>query len=63
MTCYDDHNKRFEIGEAYRTHGRSKNTCEILVGGAKEKRPLGRDSGRWEDDVETYLRDVRLKRC
>jgi len=40
-----------------------KNTCEILVGGTKWKRPLGRDSGRWEDDIETYLEDVRLKRC
>jgi transposase len=58
MTCCNDH-KRCEIGEAYRTHGRS----EILVAGTKWKRPLGKDSDRWEDDIKMYLEDVRLKGC
>ena len=38
-----------------------KNACEILVGGTKWKRPLGNDSGKWEDNVKIYLEDVRLK--
>jgi len=37
--------------------------CEILFGGNNWKRPLGRHSGRWEDDTKTYLEDVRLKGC
>jgi hypothetical protein len=40
-----------------------KNACEILVGGTKCKRPLGRDSDRWEDDIKMYLEDVRSKGC
>jgi hypothetical protein len=40
-----------------------KNTCEILVAGTRWKRPLGKDSDRWEDDIKMYLEDVRLKGC
>jgi len=37
-----------------------KNACEILVGGTKWKRPLGRDNGRWENDIKMYFEDVRF---
>jgi hypothetical protein len=36
---------------------------EILVGRTKWKRPLGKDSDRWEDDIKMYLEDIRLKGC
>jgi len=40
-----------------------KNAWEILVGGTKWKRPLGRDNGRRENDIKTYFEGVRLKGC
>jgi hypothetical protein len=30
----------------------------ILVGNAKENRPLGRCRRRWEDNIEMYLREI-----
>ena len=36
----------------------SRNAYRILVGKPEEKRPLWRQSLRWEDNIKMYLREV-----
>jgi len=35
------------------------NSCNILVGKPEGRRPHGRDSHRWENNVKTELRETR----
>jgi hypothetical protein len=38
--------------------GAKRNACRILVGKAEGKRPLGRPTRRWEDNIEMNLREI-----
>jgi hypothetical protein len=35
-----------------------RNTCRILVGKPKERRPLGRRRRRWLDNIKMDLREI-----
>jgi hypothetical protein len=43
------------MGRACSTHGEKMNACRILVGIPEGKRPLGRYSRRWEDNIKKDL--------
>jgi hypothetical protein len=38
--------------------GEKRNAYRILVGKPEAKRPLGRPRRRWEDNIETDLREI-----
>jgi len=38
--------------------GERRGVYRVLVGKPEGKRPLGRSSHRWEDDIEMYLQEV-----
>jgi hypothetical protein len=38
--------------------GAKRNVCRILVGKPKEKRPLGRPTRRWEENIKIDLRKM-----
>ncbi|KAJ4452281.1 hypothetical protein ANN_03799 [Periplaneta americana] len=38
--------------------GESRNAYRVLVGRPEEKRPLGRQRRRWEDDINMDLREI-----
>jgi hypothetical protein len=38
--------------------GQKRNACKILAGTPERKRPLGRPSRRWEDNIKIDLRDI-----
>jgi hypothetical protein len=40
------------------THREKRNACRILVGKSEGKRPLGRPTIRWEDNIEMDLREI-----
>jgi hypothetical protein len=39
--------------------GERRGAYRVLVGKPERMRPLGRPSGRWEDNIKMYLREVR----
>jgi hypothetical protein len=51
--------KEDEIGLASSRHGRDEKCYNILVGRPEGKSPLGRPRSEWEENVRTYLREVR----
>jgi hypothetical protein len=46
------------MGGACRTNVDKRNACRILVENPEGKRPLGRPSCRWVDNVRMDLRDI-----
>jgi hypothetical protein len=40
------------------TNGEKKSTYRILVGKLEGKRPIGRPSRRWEDNIRMDLREI-----
>jgi hypothetical protein len=40
--------------------GKMRNAYKILVGKTEGKRPLERDRRRWEDNIETDLKEPRI---
>jgi hypothetical protein len=38
--------------------GEKRNACRILVGKPEGKRPLGRSSRRWVDNIKINLREI-----
>jgi hypothetical protein len=49
------------MGGACSAHGEMRNAFKILVRMAERKRPLGRTRCRWEDNIQTDLREIRLE--
>jgi hypothetical protein len=41
--------------------GEMRGVCRVLVGKPEGKRPLGRPTLRWEDDIEMDLQEVALR--
>jgi hypothetical protein len=39
--------------------GERRHACKILVGKPEGKRPVGRSSHRWEDNIKTDLQEIR----
>jgi hypothetical protein len=50
--------KQNEVGRACNTNGGKRIAYRILVGKPEEKRPLGRPSRRWIDNIEMDLREI-----
>jgi hypothetical protein len=48
-----------EMGRLWSTYGEKRDAYRILVGRSEGRRPLGRPRRRWEDNIKTYLQDVR----
>jgi hypothetical protein len=46
------------MDRAYSTQGEKMNAYRILVGKPEGKRPLGRPSRRWKDNITTDLREI-----
>jgi hypothetical protein len=46
------------MGRACTMHGEKRNACRILVKKPEGKRPLGRPRRRWENNIETVLREI-----
>jgi hypothetical protein len=47
------------MGKACSTSGEKRNVCRILVEKPEGKRPLGRPSHRWVDNIKMDLRKIR----
>jgi hypothetical protein len=39
--------------------GETRNACKILMGKAEGKRPPGRPTHRWEDNIKMNLKEIR----
>jgi hypothetical protein len=48
------------MGEMYILQGRVRGTYNISVVKPEGKRPFGRPSRRWEDNIRMYLRETGL---
>jgi hypothetical protein len=46
------------MSRACRTNGEKRNTCRILVRNPEEKRPLGKPTRRWEDNIKMDFREI-----
>jgi hypothetical protein len=46
------------MGRACSTNGDKRNAYRILVGKPEGKRPLGRPTRRWEDNIRMDLREI-----
>jgi hypothetical protein len=46
------------MGGACSTYGRKERGIRILVGRPEGRRPLGRPSRRWEDNIKMDLKEV-----
>jgi hypothetical protein len=46
------------MGRACSTNGAKRNAYKILVGKPERKRPLGRPSRRWVDNIKMDLREI-----
>jgi len=53
--------KEDEMGGSYGTYGGLGKCIQDMVGELQGKRPLGRTGCRWEDNIETNLKDVIWK--
>jgi hypothetical protein len=49
------------MGRAYSMNGEKRNAYRILVGKTEEKRPLGRRSRMWVDNIKMDLKRARMK--
>ena len=56
--CSDGQIERNKIDGACSTNGERKGVYRVLVGKRKGKRPLGRPSRRWQDNVNMDLQQV-----
>jgi hypothetical protein len=54
--------KKYEMDEAYSTHGEERNTFRILLGTPEGKRPLGRSRRRLECNTKIGLRHCEAVR-
>jgi hypothetical protein len=50
--------RRMRWAEHVARMGEKRNTCRILVGKPKGKRPLGRPRCRWEENIKIDLREI-----
>jgi hypothetical protein len=48
------------VGGTCITYGEERNIYSFLVGRPEEKRPLGRPSLRWEDNIKMDLREIEI---
>jgi hypothetical protein len=46
------------MGKACSTNGEKRNSYRILVGNMEERRPLGRPSCRWVDNIKMDLKEI-----
>jgi hypothetical protein len=46
------------MGRTCSTHGEKASAYRALMGRPERVRPLGRPRCRWEDNIETDLRDI-----
>jgi hypothetical protein len=51
--------KKPETDRAYSTYGKRRGAYKVLVGKPERRKPFGRLTRRWEDNVKTGLREVR----
>jgi hypothetical protein len=49
------------MGRAFRAYGDMRNANKILTGKPEGKRPLGRQSSRWEDNIKVDNRKIELE--
>jgi hypothetical protein len=42
------------------THGEGRGAYRVLIGRSEGKRPLGRPSRRWEDNIKMDLREIGI---
>jgi hypothetical protein len=47
------------MGGAYSAYGEGRGVYRVLVGKPEDKRPLGRPSRRWEDNIKMDFQEVR----
>jgi hypothetical protein len=50
--------KEVGMDRACSTHGERRNACRVLVGRPEGKRPLGRATRRWDDNIKMDLREI-----
>jgi hypothetical protein len=50
--------KEYKMGSKCSTNGKKRNTYTISVGNPEGKRPLGRPTCRWVDNIKMDLRDI-----
>jgi hypothetical protein len=48
------------MGRACSTNETKMNTCRILMGKPEGKKPLGKFTCRWEDNIKTVLSKSRM---
>jgi hypothetical protein len=48
------------MGRTRSTNGASRGAYRVLVGKPEERKPLGRPTRSWEDNIKMDLRDVEL---
>jgi hypothetical protein len=46
------------MNRACSKNGEKRNACKILVGKPEEKRPLGRSTRRWVDNIKMDVREI-----
>ena len=56
--CAGDKIEKNEMGGACRAYGEGRGVYRVLVGKPEGKRPLGRPSYRWEDNIKMDLQEV-----
>jgi hypothetical protein len=49
------------MGGACGAHGDVRGACNILVGRPEGRRPLGRPSRRWEDDIKMDIGKIEFE--
>jgi hypothetical protein len=54
-----DQIEKNEMSGACSTYGERRSTHRVLVGKTEGKRPLGRHSRRWEDNIKLDLQELR----
>jgi hypothetical protein len=47
-----------KMGRACGMNGEMRNTYKILVGKSEGRKPLGRPTRRWEDNIKMDLREI-----
>jgi hypothetical protein len=52
------HIKENEMGGACGTYGENRNAFRVVVRNPEGKRPLGRPSREWEQNIKNYLKEI-----